>query len=118
MLSMTDENTGDKYSGAVGQKGVRPGSDEMQWLIEDIHEELKAWGHQGGDGGHVALKSDGEAPIVAVRDAISKYHGGKIIIDKSPKDESQSNGAAGEAGKTVREFILILKDVLEKKAKV
>ena len=77
MLVMVDEKTGDKYARAVGQKGLGGGSDEMQWLIGDLHEELKAWGHHGGDGGHVIFKSDNETPIVAVREALARYHGGK-----------------------------------------
>ena len=62
MLIMLDEKTGDKYARAVGQKGLGGGSEEMQWLVADLHEELKAWGHHGGDGGHIILKSDNENP--------------------------------------------------------
>ena len=62
MLIMLDEGTGDKYAHAVGQKGLGGGSEEMQWLVADLHEELKAWGHHGGDGGHIILKSDNENP--------------------------------------------------------
>ena len=25
---------------------------EMEWLVKDMSEEMKSWGHQGGDGGH------------------------------------------------------------------
>ena len=45
------------------------------------------------------MKSDNESPIVTVRDALAKHHGGKIVIDKPPKYESQSNGVVEEAGK-------------------
>ena len=99
MLIMLDEATGDKYARAVGQKGLGGGSDDMQWLVADLHEELKAWGHHGGDGGHIILKSDNESPIVTVRDALARHHGGKVVIDKPPKYESQSNGSVEEAGK-------------------
>ena len=99
MLIMLDESTGDKYARAVGQKGLGGGREEMQWLVADLHEELKSWGHHGGDGGHIILKSDNESPIVTVRDALAKYHGGKIVIDKPPTYESQSNGAIEETGK-------------------
>ena len=118
MLIMVDEGTGDKYARAVGQKGLGGGAEEMQWLIGGLHEELKAWGHHGGEGGHIILKSDNETPIVAVRDALARYHGGKVVIDKPPKYESQSNGVVGEAGKTVRELTLIFKDVIEKRASI
>ena len=62
----------------------------MQWLIGDLHEELEAWGHHGGEGGHIILKSDNETSIVSVRDALARYHGGKVVIDKPPKYESQA----------------------------
>ena len=97
MLIMLDEATGDKYARVVGQKGLGGGADDMQWLVADLHEELKAWGHHGGDGGHIILKSDNESPIVTVRDALARHHGGKVVIDKPPTYESQSNGAVEEA---------------------
>ena len=40
------------------------------------------------------------------------------MIDRPPKGESQSNGAVEESGKTVREFVRVLRDALESKAKV
>ena len=55
MLVMKDEATGEKYARAVGQKGLGQG-EEMQWLIVDLHEELKSWGHHGGEMGHVIFK--------------------------------------------------------------
>ena len=38
----------------------------MEWLIKDLHEELKAWGHPGGGDNKVIMKSDGERSIVAM----------------------------------------------------
>ena len=38
MLVMVDERTGDTYGRAVGQKGLGGGSEDMQWLIGDLHE--------------------------------------------------------------------------------
>ena len=115
MLVMIDESTGDKYARAVGQKGLGGGSEDMQWLIRDLHEELKSWGHHGGEGGHVIFKSDNEPAIVEVREALARHHGGKVVTDRPPKLESQSNGTVEEAGKTIREFALIFKDVIESK---
>ena len=90
----------------------------MKWLISDLHEELKAWGHHGGEGGHVIFKSDNEPAIVEVREALARHHGGKVVVDRPPKFESQSNGTVEEAGKTIREFALIFKGVIETKTEV
>ena len=58
-LLMVDEETGDKDARMVEKKGL--GSDgEMEWLVRDMSEELKSWGHVGGDSGRLILKSDGE----------------------------------------------------------
>ena len=112
ILVMVDENTGEKYARAVGQKGVgRDG--EMDWLIKDMAEELKSWGHTGGEGGHIILKSDGERAISAVREALAKFHGGKVVPEAPPRGESQSNGVVEEAGKTVREYVRVLKEQVE-----
>ena len=47
LLIMINETTGNKYMRAVGRKGLGAGS-EMDWLIKDMHEELKSWGYPGG----------------------------------------------------------------------
>ena len=90
----------------------------MEWLIRDITAELKSWGHQGGEGGRIILKSDGEKSIKALRDAVGRYLGGEVITEESAKGESQSNGRVEEAGKTVRGFARVLKEQIEDKAKV
>ena len=112
---MVDEETGDKYARAVGNKGI--GEDgEREWLVKDVSEELKVWGHPGGEGSQIILKCDGEKPIRAVRDRLAETVGGRVIPEGPPKGQSQSNGAAEEAGKTVREFVKVLKEQVEDKA--
>ena len=103
LVVMLDEATGEKYARAVGKKGLGA-QGEMDWLIKDMAEELRSWGHAGGESGHIILKSDGERAIVAVREALARYHGGKVVQEPPPKGESQSNGAVESAGETVREF--------------
>ena len=49
VLAMKDESTGDRYLRAVGKKGVG----YMEWLIKDLHMELKPWGHMGGASGNI-----------------------------------------------------------------
>ena len=74
VLAMKDESTGNRYLRAVGQKGV----EGMEWLVKDLHEELKSWGHMGGTAGNIVVKTDGEASIVALRNALARYHGGTV----------------------------------------
>ena len=54
---MKDESAGNRYLRAVGHKGV----EGMDWLVKDLHEELKSWGHMGGTGGSIVIKTDGES---------------------------------------------------------
>ena len=90
---------------------------EMVWLVRDTSAELKAWGHPGGDiSNQLILECDNEPSIMAVRDALARFHGGRIIPEGPPKGESQSNGAAEEAGKTVREYVRVRKEQIEDKA--
>ena len=80
LLAMKDESTGNRYLRAVGQKGV----EGMEWLVKDLHEELKSWGHMGGAGGNIVIKTDGEASIAALRDAATRYHGGIVAPEPPP----------------------------------
>ena len=56
----------------------------MEWLVKDLHEELKSWGHMGGAGGTIVIKTDGVASIVALRDAVARYHGGIVTPEVPP----------------------------------
>ena len=62
------------------------------------------------------LKADGEPSLIALRNQVAKFHSGIVIPEQSAKSESQSNGAAEEAGKTIREFARVLKEQMEDKA--
>ena len=117
IMVMVDEKTGEKYARGVGHKGMGKDQD-MEWLIKDMSNELKVWGHPSGTAGNIILKSDGEPAILAVRDALAKYHGG-MVVEEGPADgESQSNGRVEEAGKTVRESVRVLKEQIEEKTNV
>ena len=52
----------------------------------------------------------------ALRDAVGKYLGGRVIPENPPKGESQANGRIEESGKTIRGFVKVLKSQLEEKA--
>ena len=117
LIVMMDEETGEKYARAVGHKGVGSSGDR-DWLIKDMDAELKAWGHSRGTTGHIIMKSDGEAAVVALRSAVAEYHGGRVSPEVPAKGESPSNGRIEEAGKTVREFTRVLKEQIEEKAEM
>ena len=76
VLVAVNEITGERYARAVGMKGIGQ-EGEMEWLIKDMSEEMKVWGHQGGSGGKLIIKSDGEASIKALSRAIGRFHGEK-----------------------------------------
>ena len=57
----------------------------MDWLVKDLHEELKSWGHMGGTGGSIVIKTDGESSIVALREALAQYHGGIATPETPPR---------------------------------
>ena len=68
---MTDHSTGNRYMRLVGHKGLSDDKAE-QWLVKDLRSELKSWGKPGGGENKLVLKSDGESPIVALREALAK----------------------------------------------
>ena len=72
---------------------------DMEWLVKDMSNELKVWGHPGGTAGNIILESDGEPAILVVRDAPAKYHGGMVVQEGPAVGERQSNGLVVEAGK-------------------
>ena len=108
ILCMKDESTGCRFARLVARKGLG-GDGEVEWLILDACAEIKAWGHPGGEGNRIILKSDGESGLCALRDAIGKFHGGIVITETSARGESQSNGAAEQNVLVVSEFIRVLK---------
>ena len=114
---MIDKQTGEKYARATGKKGVGTAG-ELDWLIQDMTHELKAWGHSGGIGGHIIMKCDNENTIKALHDAVGKLLGGRVIPEHPPKGESQSNGRPEEVGRTMRGFARVLKAQLEDSAKI
>ena len=59
VLVLLNEISNEKYARATGRKGVGT-EGVMEWLIKDVSEELKPWGHAGGEGGNIILKCDGE----------------------------------------------------------
>ena len=82
-------------------------------MVKDMHQELKSWGHPGGGRNALILNSDGEPAIVAMREALSRGHGGRVTPEQPPRGEHQANELAEEAGRTVRAQAWVLKLHLE-----
>ena len=61
---------------------------ERLWLARQASDELKTWGRTGVAEGRIVLKSDGEASVVALRDALVRFHGGVCV---STQDEEENN---------------------------
>jgi len=114
VLAMKGESTGNRYLSAVGQKGV----EGMEWLAKDIHEELKSWGRMGGTAGNILIKTDGEASIVALRNALARHPGGTVNPEVRPTGESQAHGSAEDNGRRMRNLIKVYLDQLEDRAKI
>ena len=108
-IAMVDEQTLEKYARSVGRKGV--GDEVGEWLVDDIAQELKTWGH--GPGSHFILKCDGEPAMRALRDAVIERIGGRIIPEQSAKGESSSNGAVENSIRQIRDQVKVLKQHVE-----
>mgnify|MGYP003317529204 CR=1 FL=1 len=63
------------------------------------------------------MKSDSEGPMVALREALAKLHGGMITPEQPPKREPAANGRVEETGRTIRDMVRVLKLQLEAKLK-
>ena len=85
MLVMKEEGTGEVYARMVAHKGLGEG-EEGEWIVTYVIDELKSWGHQGGEGGHVILKSDGERAICAVLDEVARILGGNAILENRRRE--------------------------------
>jgi len=81
-------------------------------------EELRSWGHTGGNSGHIIMKSVNENAIKSLRDAVARLLGGRVIPENPPQGESQSIGRIEESGKTIRGFVKVMKSQIEDKADI
>ena len=97
LLVIADERTGSRFARATGVKGLGEGG-STDWLIEDISKALKSWGHTGGPDQELIAKSDGEPAIVALKEAVMKYHGGIMIPEAPVESEKAETGLIVEAG--------------------
>ena len=75
-------------------------------------------GHMGGTAGNIVVKTDGEASIVALRNALARYHGGAVTPEDPPMGESQAHGSADDNGRRMRRLIKVYFDGLGNKAQI
>ena len=113
-MVMVDEATGNKYMRMIDHTGLG-GDGDNSWLVKDMHQELKSWGHPGGARNALILKSDGEPAIVAVREALARCHGGRITPEQPPVGEHQANGAAEAAAREMKGQVRAIRCLLEPK---
>ena len=66
---MLDEECGSRYARMLDHKGMDEGRNE--WLILDAADEIRSWGHV--EGCELILKTDNEASMLAVREALRRY---------------------------------------------
>ena len=67
LLVAVDEETGEKFARMIGMKGIGQAG-QQDWLVLEMSEALKTWGHAGGSAGKIILKSDGEKSISGIQD--------------------------------------------------
>ena len=68
---------------ATGRKGV---SEETEWVIKELVEELDNWGYRGEA---VRMRCDQEPAIEAVRKAVMAIRKGETMPEGSPVGENR-----------------------------
>ena len=103
-----------------GLLGVQVLEMMAQWIgwSERYQKSSSLRGHAGGTGGHIILKCDGARSMLAMRDAVAKFHGGIVVPESPAKNESPSNGYVEGAGRIVREFTRVFKFQIEGLARI
>merc|ERR1711999_26481 len=89
-------------SRVVLRKGVDP------YSIKVITDMILFTGHK-----KVILKSDGESPITALKEAVKGACDVSLGVEVSPKGDSQANGEIERAIRTVKGQIRTLKSALD-----
>ena len=89
------------------------GLTDNPWLVREISDEFRAWGRVGQGAPRLALRSDGEVALRAVRDAVADFVQAQVVTETSPPGESAANGAAEAAGRQVREQARVFRYQIE-----
>ena len=103
----------DRGSGATSAMAI-PAKGFDEYVMRRIATVIDSYGHD-----KIMMKSDGERPIVALKEAVkifrSNADGKETLLEESPKGESQSNGAAERTVQVVEGMIRTWKDAIEAK---
>ena len=102
ILVMHCRNTKLTWSRVVLRKGVDP------YSIKVLSDMILFTGHK-----RVILKSDGEASIKALKEAVKNSANFNLGVEVSPVGDSRANGEVERAIKTVQGQIRTLKSALE-----
>ena len=87
---------------------VLPDKSTSKFNIDTLERCILPLGHK-----RVILKSDQEPSILSLKDAVKARGNIEVILEESPKYESQSNGVIENAIKFVQDQIRTTKDALE-----
>ena len=105
VLIIYDKRTASMFALPVGHKGPQP------WVVRWVVAKLNTIGYAGVE---ITVKSDGEAAIKALVNAIAVARKAVTAIIQSPARESQCNGAVERAVRTWRGQFVTLKDYAER----
>ena len=97
-IKQDEVGTGMLFAQVVPAKGVQP------YAVKTLAGVVAQLGHQ-----EVILKSDGEASIVALKEAAKRERMERIVLENSPVKESKSNGAIEAAVQQVQGQFRVMK---------
>ena len=75
----------------VDHKGLE-GEGDNSWLVKDMHQELKSWGHPGGARNAFILKSDGEPAIKSLFDKVANMRAPETVLEHSLVGDGAARG--------------------------
>ena len=106
MLALADSKKKNLMAVATGSTG------EVPWVAKKIAEEIETWGYGGTP---IVLFSDNEPAILSLKKAVMARRDKETILMESIEGDSQANGVAERAVRTLEGQIRTLKAALEDK---
>ena len=97
-----DCGTGMTFARVVPRKGAH------QYAIKRLAGDIELLGYS-----ELVLKSDGEPAITALKEAVKRERGERIVLEAPPVYESRANGVVENAIQQVQGQFRVIKDALE-----